>query len=153
MHTIEELHAHYMAVRRRLNTAPVKHKPKPQVKIIDIREAAEKAEQRRKEAALAEEKAAIQRIYGDFLVGPSKYRQKIMEVAKKHEMGVEQMLGLSRKQSFVNARHEAMYELHLMGLSLPMIGRMMGRRDHTTVLHGIRRYKKILGAQKNTEGS
>lgn len=57
------------------------------------------------------------------------------------EFGVtrEQLIGESRQASIVLARFAAMALGHrLLGYSLPRLGRLL-RRDHTTVLNGIRR--------------
>jgi chromosomal replication initiation ATPase DnaA len=51
----------------------------------------------------------------------------------------------SRTMPFINLRHEACYRLSMeLHFSLMQIGRLMGNRDHTTVLNAIRRHKKIL---------
>jgi chromosomal replication initiator protein len=43
----------------------------------------------------------------------------------------------------VHARQEAMYRLRTeKNLSLSAIGRELGKRDHTTVIHGIKQHKK-----------
>lgn len=57
------------------------------------------------------------------------------------EWGVtrQQLLGEGRTGAVLQARQAAMTLAHrLLGYSLPRIGRLVGR-DHTTVLHGIRR--------------
>lgn len=47
------------------------------------------------------------------------------------------ILGPSRLRKFSNPRQFVMYLAHKRGMSLPQIGRIMGRH-HTTVLHGVR---------------
>jgi chromosomal replication initiator protein len=67
------------------------------------------------------------------------------EVAEKHKMTIRKMKGDSRKIQFVKARQEAAYRLRLeLNYSLPQIGRLLGKRDHTTILHAIRRHEKNL---------
>jgi hypothetical protein len=52
----------------------------------------------------------------------------------------EELIGPSKIDTFVRPRHMAMaVALTLTGQSMPAIGRAFGWRDHTTVLHGIRR--------------
>lgn len=52
---------------------------------------------------------------------------------------MEDMLGEGRSYEIALARHMAMaLARKLLGYSLPRIGRLL-RRDHTTVLHGLRR--------------
>lgn len=51
--------------------------------------------------------------------------------------------GPSRKQRLVKARHMAMFLCRRhTDLSLPRIGRLLGGRDHTTVIHGIAKTKE-----------
>lgn len=73
------------------------------------------------------------------------------EVALKHNVRLEDMLGPTRSKSLVRARHEAFfrcrYEITRNGIpvSYPEIGRLF-HRDHTTVLYGIRTYAASTGA-------
>lgn len=58
--------------------------------------------------------------------------------------GVEpgDVLGTSRRPRYVVPRHLCMYVLHRdVGWSLPEIGDMF-ERDHTSVLHAVRRYEE-----------
>lgn len=74
-------------------------------------------------------------------------QRTIWKVAKKHGIGVEQLIGQCRARHFVAARQEACYELHKMGLSYPAIGRRLGDRDHTTIIHGVRQHIKRMKAK------
>jgi chromosomal replication initiator protein len=129
MHTLEELHAHYKAVRARLN-GPVKKVP-----II----------------VLAPKPSGVQ-IYPDPLDRPAlpttsetPARRILIEVAEKHNMPISAFRSESRKMRFVNLRHEACYRLSVeLKFSLSQIGRLMGNRDHSTVMNAIKRHKKIL---------
>lgn len=52
-----------------------------------------------------------------------------------------ELTGASRNRRIVFARQFVMYwARRKVGLSLPQIGRRLGGRDHTTVLHGCQRY-------------
>lgn len=54
------------------------------------------------------------------------------------------LLGNQRTQDLVTARHEAMWiAKKYTGRSLPEIGRRMGGRDHTTILHGVRKREAL----------
>lgn len=77
--------------------------------------------------------------------------QKIInEICRKHGFTKSELLSARRAVPLVAARHEAMYRLSKeTSLSLPMIGRRLGGRDHTTVLHGIRKYTAKLSAGSN----
>lgn len=66
-------------------------------------------------------------------------------IAALHEVTVADLLGQSRERRIAHPRQEAMYLLRSVmapdgrpKYSLPDIGRAIGGRDHTTVLHGVR---------------
>lgn len=64
--------------------------------------------------------------------------------ATAEEFGITRtdILGMSRRREYVEPRQIAYALGHDMaGLSLPDVGRAMNGRDHTTVLHGVRRYR------------
>lgn len=70
----------------------------------------------------------------------------VKDVSARHGIPVREVLGNSRKRPVVLARQEVMYLARLETKhSLPVIGRHLGGRDHTTVLHGIRAYAKKAG--------
>lgn len=65
-----------------------------------------------------------------------------MEVAAKHRVRFSDMLSVRRTRAAVAARQEAFWRCREeTSMSLPAIGRMFGGRDHTTVMHGIRKYE------------
>lgn len=69
----------------------------------------------------------------------------IVAVASDYGLGKGDLVGRSRRFPVVRARQEAMWRLRtLRGLSLAQIGRMLGGRDHTTILHGVRRHEARL---------
>jgi chromosomal replication initiator protein len=60
---------------------------------------------------------------------------------------LRELLSHCRTQPLCRRRHIAMYVAHEMtGRSLVYIGRKIGDRDHTTVLHGVRVVKRLLDA-------
>lgn len=70
---------------------------------------------------------------------PHFFRDIIGQVGARHGVSIMEMKSERRNRKAVYARQEAMYlGVALTPLSLPQIGRMLGDRDHTTVLHGIR---------------
>lgn len=73
-------------------------------------------------------------------------RDIVAHVAAAHGIAVTEILSDRRRKPVVRARQEAMYlaatQTHH---SLPAIGRAF-RRDHTTVLHGIRQHADRIGA-------
>jgi hypothetical protein len=76
-------------------------------------------------------------------------RRKILnEVCREEDLALAALLSKSRTPKLVKARWKAMYRLReLLHLSYPEIGRSLGM-DHTTVIHGIRQYEKLLASGK-----
>jgi chromosomal replication initiator protein len=67
--------------------------------------------------------------------------QIIETVAQFYNLETKDLVGRRRSKDIVTARHMAMYlAREETDASLPQIGRALGGRDHTTVLHG---YEKI----------
>lgn len=67
----------------------------------------------------------------------------IQRVAKDNGIGVCDIKGKGRHRAVAWPRQQAMFEMHETGKwSLGQIGRLLGRRHYTTVLHGIRAVKR-----------
>lgn len=72
---------------------------------------------------------------------PQTGRKLAEAIAVKHAISFADMIGERRAVHLVRARHEAMWCLKQhTKLSLPQIARILGKRDHTTILHGIKRH-------------
>ncbi|MDG2395433.1 chromosomal replication initiator protein DnaA [Candidatus Thioglobus sp.] len=70
------------------------------------------------------------------------------EVAKHYALTVSDLSSKSRKQHIVLARQMAIYICHeLSSLSLNKIGKQFGNRDHSTVIHAIKKIKEKLENQ------
>lgn len=70
------------------------------------------------------------------------------EVASYFGLSLQDLTSPGRRRSIVQARHIAMYLCRtLTDLSLPQIGSLFGGRDHTTVLHSIRKIDSSLKEQ------
>ena len=141
MMTLEELHAHYKAVRARLDNPA---KKEPAVRLIYPEPApAPYPDPLDSPAPVAVVIEAPVKAPETPAETPA--RKILNEVAEKHKMPVGAFRSKSRTMPFINLRHEACYRLSTeLGFSLMQIGRLMGNRDHTTVLNAIRRHKKIL---------
>ena len=140
MMTLEELHAHYKAVRARLDKPAKKEAP---VRLIYP----ESAPAAYPDPLDSPTPAPAVEVSAKAAEAPAETpaRKILMEVAEKHKMPVGAFRSKSRTMPFINLRHEACYRLSTeLGFSLMQIGRLMGNRDHTTVLNAIRRHKKIL---------
>lgn len=71
--------------------------------------------------------------------------QEIQAATARH-YGISRMDLISERRTanVVGPRHVAMYLSHALTLrSFPAIGRMTGNRDHTTVIHGVRKIEHL----------
>lgn len=74
-------------------------------------------------------------------------RQILAEVALQTGFTVDEIKSARRAKALCMARHFVFWRAKTETLlSLPEIGRRVGHRDHTTVLHGIRRFDAALAA-------
>jgi hypothetical protein len=72
-----------------------------------------------------------------------KAKEILHRVASRHNLSVDTLLGHRRQKHIVRARHEAMFLIaEETQLSLPQIGMICGKRDHTTVLHALRKWRR-----------
>jgi chromosomal replication initiation ATPase DnaA len=77
----------------------------------------------------------------------------VTEVIHKHGITRKELKSDSRMGHYVAARQELSYRLREeCCLSLPQIGMILGGKDHTTVLHGCRRYAAKLAAEASNGG-
>ncbi|MDF1855932.1 chromosomal replication initiator protein DnaA [Pseudooceanicola sp.] len=68
------------------------------------------------------------------------------KVSEHYNIRLSDMLGPKRLRSFARPRQVAMYLCKQMtSRSLPEIGRRFGGRDHTTVIHGVKRIEELKG--------
>ena len=66
------------------------------------------------------------------------------KVSEHYNIRLSDMVGPKRLRSFARPRQVAMYLCkQLTSRSLPEIGRRFGGRDHTTVMHGVRRIEEL----------
>lgn len=61
------------------------------------------------------------------------------------DISVEEIKSTNKKREYAYKRMQIYYEIknEYPHLSLPTIGRLIGNRDHTTVLHGIRKWEQM----------
>ena len=70
----------------------------------------------------------------------------IAEVARETGLTVAMLVGDRRSRPIVAARHLAYWRVaRETGASLAAIGRAFGDRDHTTIIHGIRKHEQRHG--------
>jgi chromosomal replication initiator protein len=66
------------------------------------------------------------------------------QVADHYNIRLSEMIGPKRLRAFARPRQVAMYLCKQMtSRSLPEIGRRFGGRDHTTVMHGVKRIEEL----------
>lgn len=66
-------------------------------------------------------------------------------VANHFQIKMADLMGPSRQQKFVVARHIAMFlAKELLGLQIVAIANAFGKKDHTTVLHAMSKVKELL---------
>ncbi|MFP4326928.1 MAG: chromosomal replication initiator protein DnaA [Paracoccaceae bacterium] len=66
------------------------------------------------------------------------------KVSEHYNIRLSDMIGPKRLRNFARPRQVAMYLCkQLTSRSLPEIGRRFGGRDHTTVMHGVRRIEEL----------
>lgn len=68
-------------------------------------------------------------------------------VCHKHGVTLDMLKGKRRTKPIALARHEAMYRLRQLGMSYPRIGTILGGRDHSTVIHGVRTHAQRNGLE------
>ena len=162
--TVAELQAHYAAVKARLYQPVKRVDPYYQrradhtVRVGNVtranfgrpltpeqREQAVATEQDWGPAMDAELSAAWFRVcptIPGFAAAEAIHKQIILRSAREFMISVEDLIGEKRTAWIVRARHITMVRLHVTGrYSTAEIGRRF-RRDHTTVIHAIRKYER-----------
>lgn len=92
-------------------------------------------------AAIEEAKAKIAELQVKRRHGRHSYREIELRALKLFRIKRAELMSNRRRKDVVFARQFIMYWAYrLTCRSLPEIGRLMGNRDHTTVLHGARCY-------------
>jgi len=72
------------------------------------------------------------------VLGPLKVRRIIAEICEEHGISEANLKGPYRDRIFARPRQECYARLYAeTTLSYPGIGRIMGDRDHTTIMHGV----------------
>lgn len=78
--------------------------------------------------------------------GEPSLQRLLFETAAKYKMTIPELIAARRDKFAVNARHEFMWRAKTeTSKSIVQIGKACGGRDHTTVLHGLKVYRRALG--------
>ena len=82
-------------------------------------------------------------------------RQIMTQIAEKHGLTLPLLISHNRTKKVARARHEALWTCRQVVLpdgsprwSLTTLGNILGGRDHTTVLHSLRRWEEIQSGGK-----
>lgn len=94
-------------------------------------------------------------ILRDFITGKNSREitpQMIIEqTAKYFGVGVDDIMSTDRSRNVVNSRQVAMYLCReLTELSLPKVGEAFGGRDHTTVMHAVKKICNMMNEDSQT---
>ena len=97
----------------------------------------------------------VKQVLADVITGTAKKPvtvTTILEIASDlFNIPIDQIIGGSRRRNLVDARQIAMYVTrHMTDLSYPEIGRAFGDRDHTTVIHAVRKIESHMTEKKET---
>ena len=67
-------------------------------------------------------------------------------VASRHGITMAELKNRSRRHEYVRPRQIAMYAIRQLcpHMSYPVIAKVLARKDHTTVLHGVRQIESLL---------
>ena len=96
--------------------------------------------------------SVAQTVLGGSLAPPSKSlspKQIIERTAAFYDIKVTDITGVKRDKEIVVPRQMAMYIMRReLGMSFPQIAHSLGGRDHTTVMHGVRKINKLVGSSE-----
>lgn len=89
------------------------------------------------------------------IISPNKPKeitaQLIIEVVAEHyDITMEQMISNSRKQTIIKPRQIAMYLCReMVSTNLTSIGQLLGKKDHSTVIHGVNKIENNIKTDPN----
>lgn len=92
----------------------------------------------------------MERLLGTWpLARPDDSRSILARVAKRLNLKPDEILGNARNPNIVLARQLAMYLCRkILGLSYPELGRVFGGKDHSTVIHSIKKITRLRDTDK-----
>lgn len=67
------------------------------------------------------------------------FNQALFAVCEDYNITVKELLSSSRKREIVLPRQIVMYKLSKLGFTLLEIAKLFGGKDHTTVMHAIKK--------------
>lgn len=136
---VRAIRRHHPNLAHRPSAQKVEIAPLPE----PVPEAIVKAQKKRK-TPVAEETAAIRAEVKAVLRRPS-VNKTVMEVSARTGVAANLIVSKCRELEVCAARNEVLYLLHKGGFSLMQLGKIFAK-DHTTVLHSVRRHRERTGA-------
>lgn len=87
--------------------------------------------------------AVVEPVFNAPRIATTKGRALVVEIAKANGLNWRELVGDGRSQRVVVPRNEVAFRLVTeLGMSYAKTGRVLGGRDHTTILHGCRNHAK-----------
>lgn len=77
---------------------------------------------------------------------PGRFQCVIVRASKVTGYTIAELTGAARFAELCHIRWAIMLNMRRRGLSFPVIGRILGGRDHSTVMHGVKRAEGLLAA-------
>ena len=133
-------HQRAMEARKRIESAKVVQRPEPAPRVESF------VRIRARSARLYEFPIGPMRPQlHDIMLGGTSFAKKVLaEVSAKYGVREADVISDRRFPSLTAPRHEMMWRMrHETTWSMPKIGAFM-RRDHTTILHGVRKHQERL---------
>jgi chromosomal replication initiation ATPase DnaA len=112
--------------------------------IVQIREEKRREEEQKAKEAREALAALMSKYRSHEWIGRRTAKQVIESVAARHNLSFRDLVGKCQWKEIVKARHEAVRLVADEFPHLPAteIGRIFGGRDHTTILHSLKKTKK-----------
>ncbi|CAB4130528.1 Chromosomal replication initiator, DnaA C-terminal [uncultured Caudovirales phage] len=126
-----DLHFHYKAVKARLNAGVSKFAAEPEPVPEPVPEPITPLDH-------LKPVPRFDLMRGLLASDETKYR--ILPILERNRITWKDACSRHREARYIRIRCEIYVVLKAHGWSLPQIGRLVGKRDHTTVLHSIRRF-------------
>lgn len=74
---------------------------------------------------------------------PKTPREVIAAIAADYGFTADEITGKARHRKFMMARNAAAYALKKRGNSFPSVGKFLGGRDHSTIVHAVKRFEDM----------
>lgn len=71
---------------------------------------------------------------------PARWVSILNETCAEFGLSLDEIRGKAKSQYVSFPRFKAMHRMREAGMSLPSIGQRLGGKDHTSVIHGLKRY-------------